>query len=174
MCTFQPNQPNHAPRRTVALRSRSKSMRLVAAVAELGSLGAPRYGPILIIICAVAGLAGCTRDERTVTAAQQVLSEHFDAIRIGDTNALLARYSPELFREPKRSREQQVASLARLHAQGWHAVTIVHRELRESSNGTSMRFSCRSRYGSASFEEDFELYRADGTTNFVIIRHDFD
>jgi hypothetical protein len=130
--------------------------------------------PVLIIILASAGLFGCTRDEPAITAAQQVLSEHFDAIRTGDTNALLARYSPEFFRQPKRSREQQVASLARLHAQGLHDYTIVHRELRDGSTGALVRFSCRSRYGSASFEEDFELYRAAGTTNFVITRHDFD
>ncbi|MCW5550576.1 MAG: hypothetical protein KIS67_00280 [Verrucomicrobiae bacterium] len=129
---------------------------------------------VLIIVLASAGLFGCTREERTFTAAQQVLSGHFDAVRAGDTNALLARYSPEFFRQPKRSREQQVGSLARLHAEGLHDYTIVHRELRDHSTGTLVRFSCRSRYGSVSFEEDFELYRPAGTTNFVITSHDFD
>ena len=130
--------------------------------------------PVLIIVLASAGLLGCTRDERTFTAAQQVLSEHFDAVRTGDTNALLARYSPEFFLQPKRSREQQLASLSRLHAHGLRDYTIIHRELREGSTSTLVRFSCRSRYGSASFEDDFELYRGAGTTNFVITRHDFD
>jgi hypothetical protein len=118
-------------------------------------------------------LSGCTGNERNITAAERILSEHFEAIRTGNTNALLARYSPEFFRQPKQSREQMVASLTRLHVQGLREYKIVHRELHDDSNGVLVRLSCRSRYGSARFEETFELYRGAGRTNFVIQRHEF-
>ena len=129
---------------------------------------------LLVIIFAIAGFAGCTRDEPTVTEAQRVLSAYFDALRAGDTNALLARYSPKFFRQSKRSRAQLAESLAQLHTKGLRDYTIVHRELRNSGGKLLVRLSCRSRYGASSFEEDFELYRAAGSTNFMITRHDFD
>lgn len=130
--------------------------------------------PLLIVVCAVFGLFGCTRSERTAAVADRFLSEHFEAIRTGDTNVLLARYSPEYFRQPKHNRAQLATSLARLHAQGFLDYTIAHRDVQDDSSGLLVRLSCHSRYSSGSFEEDFELYRAAGATNFVITRHEFD
>jgi len=127
-----------------------------------------------IIMLALGVLFGCTREEHAFTAAQKVLSAHFHAVRTGDTNAMLAHYSPDFFRQPKRSREKLVASLARLHLQGLHDYTILDRELGNGSGGVLVRFSCRSRYGLSAFEENFELYRSAGATNFVITGHEFD
>jgi hypothetical protein len=129
---------------------------------------------LIVILLALAGLLGCTRDDQTIAVAERLLSDHFDGIRAGDTNALLARYAPEYFRQPKRSREQVVASMTRLHTDGAPEFTISRRHVRRDSTGVFVSFGCQSRYGTRSFQEDFEFYRADGTTNFVITRHDFD
>jgi hypothetical protein len=129
---------------------------------------------LIVILFALAGLSGCTRDEQTLTAAERVLSNHFDCIRAGDTNALLTRYAPEFFREPNHGREQVVASMTRLRAEGAPEFTIFRRDVRRVSTGVFVSLGCQSRYGTRSFQEDFEFYQADGMTNFVITRHDFD
>lgn len=166
--------PPPFPEAHPAIASRLQSTRLADLAAELLWLGRSTMRAFGFIILAIGGLLGCTPDKYSIDAAERVLSEHFDAIRLGETNAAVARYSPDFFLQPKRSREAQLASMAHLHESGAPEFTIVHRDTRHVAGGLVVSFSCQSRYGARSYQEDFELFRAAGTTNFVITRHDFD
>jgi hypothetical protein len=115
------------------------------------------------------GLCICFR-QRALSAAEQTVIAHFQDMRRGDTNALLARYSPVFFHQWKESREQLSE---RLHARGLSNYQVAHREIKGTGrSGTTVWISCYSYYGSWGFNEDFTLYFARGETNFVVVRHD--
>jgi hypothetical protein len=119
---------------------------------------------------------GCSGDKAALTQAEQVLSRHFDAIRRNDIDAAMADYAPEFFRQPKRNRDTWRASLAQLGK--FQTYTIYDRSVGNRTDsggpGTYVRLHCQTTYATASYQEDFELFRIVGTTNFVITRHDFD
>jgi hypothetical protein len=113
--------------------------------------------------------------QRALSAAEQTVLSHFEDLRRGDTNTLLARYSPQFFRRPKGSREQVADSMSRLYKSGLRNYQVIHRQIWSTGpSGTTVWIECVSSYGAGGFNEDFNLFRARGMTNFIIVRHDFD
>jgi len=135
-----------------------------------------RFSFIIAVCTVICTVCGCTDRRQAVVAAEQTLLLHFEAIRRGEADNALSRYSPDFFQQPKRDREHWRASLTSLR--GLRDFTIVHRQCADGSNshgeGTLVSFKCRTSYASASYKEYFEFFRRTGSTNFLIVRHDFD
>ena len=112
---------------------------------------------------------------RASNAAKATLETHFTDLRRGKIESVLSRYSSEFFRKPKVDRERWQQSLSKLI--GTNDYTIIGWEAHRCEprrDGICVWISCQSRYPSNGFTEDFEFFRARGTTNFVILSHVFD
>jgi hypothetical protein len=103
--------------------------------------------------------------------ATNALAHHFDSLRRGDLDSAMADYSPDF--RPKGGQERWRGSIANLGILLTHSIAATWTTA-WGSGGARVSFSVDTVYERGSFQEDFELFRPRGTTNFAIAHHGFD
>lgn len=139
-----------------------KPLRLIAALAAavaLTAVGLWAYG------------------RAVVRRAEGWIDAHYAAIGSGEIDRAMSHFAPEFFERPKADQAGRRASLARLGAPQQRSLYNSHAGLRRGARGLSLYVDLgyQTSYGAnGSFQEDFELVRAQEGGGFVILRHDYD
>lgn len=132
-------------------------------------------------LCA-AGLAlalfvvGCTRDPDR-TAAEQLLDQHFDALKHRTYEAALKNYDKHFFSEVSRPEWQHglatvVDKLGTFRSYDVGTFGMAFKKV--AGPGKYVRLVCTVTYSKHTSEETFYMFRKQGSTRFKIVGHQID